>query len=87
MSLETEITKIEKDALQEHTMKYPVMAKKKTIAGILDISVEQVDNLIRDRVLIEEVHFTRMRSGDIPMFYVPKVIEAVRPRRSKEKVV
>lgn len=86
MSLEKMISDTVKDALQD-TRTLPIMAKKKTIASLLDVSVDMIDKLIRERVLVEEVHFTRyVPKGDM-MFYTAEVLATLKPKLAKEKVL
>lgn len=60
------------------------MAKKITLAALFDVTPNTIDKWIKDRVFIEEVHFTRVSDGN-PMFYVPECLEAIKPIRAKEK--
>lgn len=87
MSLDKALAEAVKSALQDYAAVRPVMVSKQTLSQILDVSVDVIDKMIKERVLIEEVHFTRMRKGGHISFYVPEVIATVKPKRSTEKVL
>jgi len=87
MSLEDGIYKTVKDALADGLAIRPAIAKKSTLAKILDISTDQIDRLIRECILIEEQHFTRYRAGGDPMFDVAECLATLRPKLAKEKIL
>ena len=87
MSLEDGIYKTVKEALQDGLAVRPVIVKKKTLALMLDVSVDTIDKLIRERVLVEERHFTRYTQGGDPMFDVAECLAALRPKLAKEKIL
>jgi hypothetical protein len=62
-----------------------IFLKKTDIATRYDISTEQIDKMIRCRILIEEAHFTRFVPGGAPMFYVAACDEALKPKHSEKK--
>jgi hypothetical protein len=65
----------------------PKLVKKSTLAKMLDVSVDQIDRLMREQILVEEIHFTRYRPKGDPMFDVAECLAALRPNRAKERVL
>jgi hypothetical protein len=65
----------------------PKIVKKSTLAKMLDVSVDQIDRLMREQILVEEIHFTRYRPKGDPMFDVAECLAALRPNRAKERIL
>lgn len=81
--IEDAIKSVIKEALQEERSEKPTFMSKERLASELGYdSTREIDRLIRDCVLLEEVHFTRYTPKSRPRFFWKQIEADLKPRRS-----